>query len=188
MTSFGYDADGDQTSVTDALGHTATTSYDETGAVIASTDRRGSTTTYSHDANGNLISSLGRRGGRLGQRDHRSCPCRGQLKVTDSASDSSYGIYEATANFVANSSFETNTTGWSVAGSGVTIGQDGSAAKFGSDSLKVATPGANAHEGASYTTATGLNLAANSTIDVSGWVKGSSGANSNPVSRAPLQR
>lgn len=55
-TSYGYDADGNRTSITDALGHTTTTTYDQLGRAITRTDPAGNAAQYSYEANGNLAS------------------------------------------------------------------------------------------------------------------------------------
>jgi RHS repeat-associated protein len=49
-TSFGYDADGRPTTVTDPLGHVSRTSYDADGNPLTVTDALGHVTSYSYDA------------------------------------------------------------------------------------------------------------------------------------------
>ena len=58
----GYDADGNETSVTDADGHTTTSSFDAFGDKIATTDPGGRVTSYAVDAAGRLVSSTDPRG------------------------------------------------------------------------------------------------------------------------------
>jgi hypothetical protein len=53
------------------------------------------------------------------------------------APDSSFGIWEATTNLVAQGSFESNITGW--VGNLATLSQDATWFKFGSKSMKVQT-------------------------------------------------
>jgi RHS repeat-associated protein len=55
-TTYGYDAAGDLTSVTDALAanDTATYTYKPNGRISTATDAMGHVTTYTYDANGNL--------------------------------------------------------------------------------------------------------------------------------------
>lgn len=48
-TTYGYDAAGQRTSVTDALGHAATTTYNAAGQVAAITNRNGGRTSYGYD-------------------------------------------------------------------------------------------------------------------------------------------
>ncbi len=53
-TAFGYDADGNQTSVTDQLGRTSATTYDQLGQQTASTDPLNRVTKYAYDRLGQL--------------------------------------------------------------------------------------------------------------------------------------
>jgi RHS repeat-associated protein len=52
-TTYGYDADGEQTSLTDPLGHTSTTTYDADGEKTQTTDATSASTSYTYDAAGN---------------------------------------------------------------------------------------------------------------------------------------
>ncbi|WP_194917795.1 RHS repeat protein [Catenulispora rubra] len=56
VTATGYDATGEITSTTDPLGHAATATYDALGHVLTSVDRDGNTTTSAYDADGDRIS------------------------------------------------------------------------------------------------------------------------------------
>ncbi|HEV2636342.1 MAG TPA: fibronectin type III domain-containing protein [Actinocrinis sp.] len=53
-TTYGFDAAGNQTSVTDPLGHTTATGYDADNRVASSTDALGNLTKYTYDYDGNL--------------------------------------------------------------------------------------------------------------------------------------
>jgi len=54
MSSYGYNAAGHRTTVTDALNHTTTTAYDPMGRVLSLTDANNNQTTYAYDKVGNL--------------------------------------------------------------------------------------------------------------------------------------
>ena len=54
MTSYGYDADGNQTTVTDPLGRVTTTAYDALDRPITVTDPLGGITTTAYDADGEV--------------------------------------------------------------------------------------------------------------------------------------
>ncbi|MGW4467947.1 RHS repeat-associated core domain-containing protein [Micromonospora sp. NPDC004704] len=54
-TSYGYDARGNQTTVTDTASNTWTSTYDLLGQVVAKSDPDAGTSTMRYDANGNLI-------------------------------------------------------------------------------------------------------------------------------------
>jgi YD repeat-containing protein len=56
VTQHSYDADGNQTSVTDPLGRTTTTTYNNLDEPLVTTDPLGDTTTNVYDAEGNLQS------------------------------------------------------------------------------------------------------------------------------------
>ncbi|MFN8496435.1 MAG: RHS repeat-associated core domain-containing protein [Anaerolineae bacterium] len=53
MTIYGYDSVDNQTSVTDALGHTTTSTYDALNRRVSVKDALNNTTSYQYDANGN---------------------------------------------------------------------------------------------------------------------------------------
>jgi YD repeat-containing protein len=55
-TSYTYDANNRQISVTNALGQTQTTSYDAVGQIVATTDALGHATTFGYDNVGNRTS------------------------------------------------------------------------------------------------------------------------------------
>ena len=54
-TRYGYDADGNRTSVRDALGRTTSAAYDQLGRVEQQTDAKGGVIAYTHDAAGRLL-------------------------------------------------------------------------------------------------------------------------------------
>lgn len=56
VTSYGYDARGNQISMTDTLGHTTQYGYDDAGRLITTTDPAGNVTTNTYDEAGRLIS------------------------------------------------------------------------------------------------------------------------------------
>ena len=62
VASDGYDAQGDVTSTTDALGHKWTYKYDQYGNRVSETDPEGNTRTFAYDLDSNLISSVSPRG------------------------------------------------------------------------------------------------------------------------------
>src|ERR1700693_5760078 len=53
--TFAYDADGNQTKVTDPLGHAATTAYDERDMPYLFTDALSNTVKYDFDGDGNTV-------------------------------------------------------------------------------------------------------------------------------------
>ncbi|MFF7637458.1 RHS repeat-associated core domain-containing protein [Kitasatospora sp. NPDC008050] len=55
QTTFGYDAAGNRTSVTDPLGNRTTSTYDNARHLLTSTDPAGHQTIYTYDANGNQL-------------------------------------------------------------------------------------------------------------------------------------
>jgi RHS repeat-associated protein len=57
-TSYGYDADGDQQTVTDPLNHTTTTHYNADQQPINRTDAAGRETQWQYDPNGNLSATI----------------------------------------------------------------------------------------------------------------------------------
>ncbi len=57
-TKYGYDADGDMTSKTDALGNKWTYTYDQYGDRESETDPEGEERTYTYDADSNLITTV----------------------------------------------------------------------------------------------------------------------------------
>src|SRR5207248_1657255 len=63
VTTFQYDARGNRTKMTDALGHVTTYTYEPVFNMMTSmTDPRGRTTTYAYDAHSNRIQETDRLG------------------------------------------------------------------------------------------------------------------------------
>jgi YD repeat-containing protein len=54
IESYGYDADGHLTTMTDARGGVATNSYDAAGRITSVTDPKGNTVVYTLDLDGNI--------------------------------------------------------------------------------------------------------------------------------------
>jgi RHS repeat-associated protein len=86
------------------------------------------------------------------------------------APDSSFGIWWAATNLVLNGGFETNTTGWSAAGS-ATLARDTTAHQFGVASLKIQT----AASAGSGTTGAAVTVNASAPYTFSTWVNAPSG-------------
>lgn len=85
-------------------------------------------------------------------------------------------LFTTRTNYVTNSNFETNTTGWTLNGSGTVISRDTVTFYSGIASLKVVTPGTVGGEGAYSSTTPPGGLTAGSKFSVSAWVKAPLGA------------
>jgi len=173
-TTYTYDPAGLQLSATDAAG-TLSSAYDEAGRPKDVVDSYGSEATYAYDADGNLTSRTAVQGVALSGREitdvtrTRSVDGDGR-----SAPDSSVGVWDSTTNTLTNGGFETNTTGWS-AYQGATLSRDATAAKFGTASLKVITPGTHSNnEGAQSPLGTGFS--SGQIVTGSAWVNATASA------------
>ncbi|HSX19447.1 MAG TPA: fibronectin type III domain-containing protein [Candidatus Saccharimonadales bacterium] len=96
------------------------------------------------------------------------------------SNDSSYGIWAAATNLVANGGFETNTTGWIPrTGTSTTIARNTTEHKFGAASVAVTTPGSADYESvANGTSSSGYYTVSSSTAyTVSAWTKAAVGEN-----------
>ena len=85
--------------------------------------------------------------------------------------DSSFGIWEGTTNLVTNGGFETNLTGWSDFGSGVTRTRDATVSKFGSASQKVVA----INSSDAGTISSTVSASAGNTYTASAWVNATAG-------------
>ncbi len=89
------------------------------------------------------------------------------------SADSSFGIWQESTNSVPNGGCETNTTGFSTYGAGVTLSRDTVNHKFGSASLKVIV-GETTETGATLTTP--ISVSEGEIWTGSAWIKAPAGA------------
>jgi RHS repeat-associated protein len=85
------------------------------------------------------------------------------------SSDSSFGLWEATTNLSSNGGMETSTSGWFDSGSGSTLTQSATGAKFGAKALQVT----NASGTPTAAAVTSIAVSPGAAYTVSSWVSGS---------------
>ena len=84
-------------------------------------------------------------------------------------------LFTTRTNWVTNSNFETNITGWTLQGTGTVLSRDTVTYYSGIASLKVVTPGTTSSEGAYSSPSAVAGLTAGSKFSVSAWVKAPAG-------------
>ncbi|MGH3157683.1 MAG: RHS repeat-associated core domain-containing protein [Streptosporangiaceae bacterium] len=101
-TTFGYDADGNQTSVEDARGYTATTAYNADDEPVLATDPEGNAALTCYDADGNVAQTVPPRGVSGSGLSASSCPVSYPAGYSDRLSwASTVDTYDAAGNVAA---------------------------------------------------------------------------------------
>jgi RHS repeat-associated protein len=181
-TSYSYDPAGNlltasHTAGSDDTAGTITTAYDEAGRLLSTSDGSGNETVNSYDADGNPLTrtlALGT-GPSLSSSNAITDATRSTGTDGDGRSaDSSYGLWGPTVNLIVNGGAESNLngdgthSGWrQVKYDGDSVSRDATHAKFGSEAVKVTTPGSATGEGGATPIAV---VSPNSNYTASIWV------------------
>jgi RHS repeat-associated protein len=94
-TTFAYDIQGNQTSITNPLGHTTSYEYDAAGNLIKATDPMGNVRSYTYDARGNKLTETDPKGSRV---IYSYDLLDRLISVTDALGNSTGYTYDANGN------------------------------------------------------------------------------------------